>query len=120
MTIEELLKNLTHEFIQIWNEWRIDELGKFFKEDIVVYSPFITVVFPDNLEGKLAGKKNVLEYWRLLKNIGYDKKFSLVDFNRNGHTVTTTFAVDNSEQKMITTYIYNEYGKMSELRFEYL
>lgn len=120
MTIEELLKDLTHEFIQLWNDWKIDELGNFFKEDIIVYSPYITVIFPDNKEGKIQGKQEVLEYWRLLKNIGYDKKFTLEDFRREDHIVTTIFKINDGEQRMVTSYVYNEYGKMSELKFEYI
>lgn len=117
--IEQLLKQLTEEFIQHWNNWEIDSLGKFFQEDVVVYSPYIKMVYPNNTEGMLKGKAAVLGYWRILKSIGFTKKFTQISFQREGQTVYASFLIDNGPEKMHTTYVYNEYAKMSMLKFDY-
>jgi hypothetical protein len=119
MMIEQLLKQLTEEFIQHWNNWEIDSLGKFFQEDVVVYSPYIKMVYPNNTEGMLKGKAAVLGYWRILKSIGFTKKFTQISFQREGQTVYASFLIDNGPEKMHTTYVYNEYAKMSMLKFDY-
>lgn len=119
MRIEDVLLEYTKEFVVKWNNAEIDELNHYFKEDVLFTSPFISLLYTDNVENKIQGKKNLLQYWKDLKASGYGLKFSVKKMTRDGQTVYSEFGIDKSEQVLYAKYLYNEYGKLSELHFEY-
>jgi|688.fasta_scaffold224850_2 hypothetical protein len=119
MKIEELLLDITKKFIAYWNDWNFESLKKYLRDDVVVYSPNIQLIYPENTSGKIEGKDNVIKYWfELQKNAG-SYVFTLESFHKEGNSVYTISHIEGRAIKLYTWYIYNEYGKITELKFEY-
>lgn len=119
MPIQDLLKNLTEQFIELWNNSELEQIGHFFKEDVVIYSPNISKIFPDNLEGKIIGKSNVIVYWQMLIQYTGEIKVELESFEKIDRQINTVSKIIGRVEKLYTQYSYNEYGKVIEIKFDY-
>lgn len=119
MRIEDLMKKTTEEFIQLWNKWDLDAAMKYFKDDIVFYSENVSKIYPENTEGKLVGRENVRLYWIELKRQIGELKFELEDFKKVDNQIFTISRIIGQDKKLHSFFTYNEYGRLTELRFEY-
>ena len=119
MIIEKLIKKITLDFIILWNKWEIDEVMKYLKDDIVIYSPYIKMAYPENTACRLEGKENVKQYWiYLMNNIGR-MQFELESFSKVKNEVSTVNKIIGRDEKMYAVFTYNEYAKISSITFEY-
>ena len=119
MQIEAIIKRLTEEFIHHWNNWDMEKMSGYLHEDVVVRSPFVSSVFPENSDQCIKGRREVLEYWRRLEPLSSDLKFSLESLEKKDHKIYTVSSVWGEDYKLYTQFCYNEYGKVYELVFEY-
>lgn len=119
MQIEAIIKRLTEEFIHHWNNWDMDKMALYLHEDVVVRSPFIATVFPENSESLVRGRQQVLDYWRRLQPLSSHLKFSLETLEKKDHKIFAVSSVSGEDYKLYTQFSYNEYGKVYELVFEY-
>lgn len=119
MPIASIIKSLTEEFIDRWNNWEIDKAVAFLKEDVIVYSPNIQLIYPENTECKIVGKKNVHAYWTILHQLMKNTRFKLESFNKLEHEIYTISSISDRTEKLYTWFTYTEYGKISTLKFEY-
>lgn len=119
MPIAAILKSLTEEFIERWNNWEIDKAVAFLKEDVIVYSPNIKLIYPENAECKIVGKQKVHDYWNILHKHMSNTRFKLESFNKLEHEIYTISSISDRTEKLYTWFTYTEYGKISMLKFEY-
>jgi len=119
MQIEAIIKKLTEEFIHHWNNWDMDKMSAYLHEDVVVRSPFVHIVFPENIDHQIKGRQEVLDYWRRLQPMTTDLKFNLETLEKKDHKIFTVSTVQGEDYKLYTQFSYNEYGKVYELVFEY-
>lgn len=119
MNIEDLLKNRTLEFIELWNHNKLHEVKGYLKEDIIVYSPNISIIYPENNDGFIKGIDQVIEYWALLIKHAGTFTFTLESFNKNDHDIYTISKIEGRHERLYTWFNYNEYGKITKLKFEY-
>lgn len=119
MKIENILIDLTKKFIQQWNGEDMDSIRNYFREEVVVYSPYISMIYPNNTTGKIEGREQVIAYWIELRKLYKTFKLTLESFEKIDHTVFTVSLIEGRKEKLYTTYVYNEYGKILELKFEY-
>lgn len=119
MQIKDLIKKITEDFIVLWNNNELENALVFLKEDIVVYSPLIKIIYPENFESKIEGKENLREYWRILISKNLSMKFRLESLHKIEQEVFTISSIEGKNEKLYTKFTYNEYGKIIELHFEY-
>lgn len=119
MLIEHIIKEITLEFIDHWNKLDIAKVVTYLKEDVILYSPNINLIYPDNKENKIIGKNNVYNYWTLLKNNFSHMIFTLETFKKIDDYVYIISEIEGKNEKLYTTFRYNEYGKIIEIKFEY-
>ena len=117
--ISTLIKDITSEFVHYWNRGELDKLPTYMHPDIVIRSPYINVVYPDNKENIISGRDNVIKYWSILRDRVGVFEFELLELERVGHRVDTISSIKGNPLKMYTSFEYNEYGKIYDVTFDY-
>lgn len=117
--ISTLIQEITSEFVKFWNSGELDELPKFMHPDIVVHSPYISIIYPENTDNVIKGCEDVIKYWTILRDRVGIFQFELLELKRVGHRVDTISAIKDNPVKMYTSFEYNEYGKIYNVTFDY-
>lgn len=117
--ISTLIQEITSEFVKFWNHGELDQLPKFMHTDIVVHSPYISIIYPENTDNMIKGSEDVIKYWTILRDRVGIFQFKLLELKRVGHRVDTISAIEDNPVKMYTSFEYNEYGKIYNVKFDY-
>ena len=71
LSFEKLIEQISKDYTDAWNNQDLEKLGSFLHKHVILRSPQISKLFPENTESKLHGKGRVTEYWkRLFEEIG--------------------------------------------------
>jgi hypothetical protein len=89
-------------------------------KNVVVKSPQISKLFPENIDSELQGKDQVKAYWKRLFNEIGCLKVEQVSLNKKGRTVTTVNKVVAHNTTIIEEFILDEYGFILYLKYTYL
>lgn len=119
MKFEEILRQMTEEFIDHWNRWDFDLMRSFLHEDVVVHSPLVNLVFPDAEAQVVKGREQVLDYWRRLQPEAGRMQFNLESLEKVDRKVYAVSGIEGDSRKLFSEFHYNEYGKVIELVFDY-
>lgn len=118
MKFEDIVILISEEFTLAWNNWDVEKLIKLLAEDVTIFSPQISNIYPENTMNTLKGKKAIEAYWTLLKkkNAFLVKQISIKKVDREIKTVNIMI-----EGNLIIkeTFRLNEYGKIDYLKYEY-
>ncbi len=119
MKFEDVLKHISEEFTQAWNDGDLGKIVHFLTNDISVQSPNISRLYPENTNNIIVGKENVINYWKLLsETYGYFEVAQTSIQKRDNHVVTMNTIVGTGIT-IKETFKVNEYGKIKELIYEY-
>lgn len=118
MKFEDIVILISEEFTLAWNNWDVEKLIKLLAEDVTIFSPQISNIYPENTLNTLKGKIAIEAYWTLLKkkNAFLVKQISIKKVDREIKTVNIMI-----EGNLIIkeTFRLNEYGKIDYLKYEY-
>lgn len=120
MNFERIIKRISEEFTRTWNHWDMDNRVACLTEDVRIESPNISNVYPENTDNIIIGKNNVRAYWELLAEKKGTFKVKQLSVVKDDLKVTTRNKVIGSEIEIIETFTMNEYGKINDLKYEYL
>lgn len=119
MKFEEIIKAISEDFTKAWNEWDIEKLMSFLSNNVVIYSPKILLVYPDNTACKLQGKENLRDYWTKLKVMTDNTRVDQISITKVDREIKTVNKVVGKEIIINETIILNEYGKIEYLKYQY-
>jgi hypothetical protein len=120
MNIEDIVYKIGRGLIQSWNNGEIEKIIGYMSENVVVTSPHIKLFYPLNNDNKIVGKVKLSEYWKNLVQIGGNFKLTLIEFKKENNKLTIICSLNNRKEKMHTICLYNEYGKVVSLDFDYV
>lgn len=120
LSFEKIIEQISNDYTNAWNNEDLEKLGSFLHKNVVVKSPQISKLFPENTDSELQGKDKVKEYWkRLFKEVG-GLKVEQISLNKKGRTVTTVNKVVAHNTTIIEEFILDEYGFILDLKYTYL
>lgn len=120
MRFEDIIKLISTEFTEAWNNWDIEKAMTYLANNVVIRSPKISIVYPDNIECEIKGKAAVKEYWDRLKEMSENYRVYQTSIVKEGREVVTVNKVIGHDIIIRETFIVNEYGKIEYLKYEYL
>lgn len=120
LKFEDIIKQISDDFTEAWNQWDIEKLMTFLTDDVIVYSPKVSVVYPLNEENIIVGKENVKQYWSTLVTITGKFNVIPISIEKKDREVKTTDIIVETGQTIISRFTVNEYGKIDRLNFEYI
>ncbi len=119
MKFNNLIKKILNDFTVAWNRWDFDSLEKILTPDVIIFSPKIGEIYPENKECKLVGRKNLIEYWKLYQ-LKYGKTHAdQISFEKKGRVIKTSNKIIGQALIINEELILNEYGKIELIRYEY-
>lgn len=120
LSFEKIIEQISNDYTNAWNNEDLEKLGSFLHKNVVVRSPQISKLFPENTDSELQGKDKVKEYWkRLFEEVG-GLKVEQISLNKKGRTVTTVNKVVAHNTTIIEEFILDEYGFILDLKYTYL
>lgn len=120
LSFEKIIEQISNDYTNAWNNEDLEKLGSFLHKNVVVRSPQISKLFPENTDSELQGKDKVKEYWkRLFEEVG-GLKVEQISLNKKGRTVTTVNKVVAHNTTIIEEFILDEYGFILYLKYTYL
>lgn len=120
MKFEEIIKSISDDFTDAWNQWDIDRMKDILSESVIIRSPKIMHVYPENASCEIQGKGNVIEYWNRLKEMTHNYQVVQLSIKKDGREVKTVNKMIGEDITIYETFIVNEYGKIEYLKYEYL
>lgn len=117
--INQKLLRIAEHCIECWNAGTLEQMQPYLKEDVLVRSPNISVIYPERVSGYIQGRETVISYWYQLIQLNGPMKLSIVDLQREGDTICLSLKINNTEKFLATTLMYNQYGKIIEFTFDY-
>jgi hypothetical protein len=91
----------------------------YLREDVLVRSPNIPLIYPEQVSGFIQGRGAVLAYWYQLIKLNGPMKLSIDSLQREGDTIHLLLKINDTEKFLATTLRYNQYGKIIEFTFDY-
>lgn len=119
MTFESLIRRISDDFTNAWNQWDIDAMMKHLCSNVIITSPNISLVYPNNSDNKIVGKENVLAYWEKLKLIEGRIIVVQESFEKIDTVIRTVNRVVGKNILIYESFKLNEYGKIQELHYSY-
>lgn len=120
MKFEEIIRSISEQFTRSWNNWDIDRRTNCLTNDVVLTSPNVSKVYPENLSNTICGKENIRVYWNQLAAQEGLFKVEQQSVSKEGMNVITLNKIIGSEIYIKETFTMNEYGKIKELMYEYI
>jgi len=120
MNFENIIRRISEEFTRTWNHWDMDHRVACLTEDVRIESPNISKVYPEITDNILIGKEQVRKYWELLAAKNGTFKVNQLSVVKDDMKVTTRNKVLGSDIEIIETFTMNEYGKINNLKYEYI
>ncbi|MBL7765347.1 MAG: nuclear transport factor 2 family protein [Chitinophagaceae bacterium] len=120
MNFLNLIKDISDEFNAAWNRWDIEKMMEMMTNDVTIFSPKISMVYPDNESNSISGKENIRNYWMALHGIMGHFTVEMVSFKKEGRLIQTKNRVIGYNIIIEESFTLNEYGKIMELRYHYL
>ena len=118
MKFDDIVILISEEFTLAWNNWDVEKLIKLLAEDVTIYSPQISSIYPENKSNKLHGKIAIEAYWTLLKKKDA-YKVNQISIKKVDREIKTVNLVIGSNLIIKETFRLNEYGKIDYLKYEY-
>jgi len=119
LSFEKIIEQISKDYTDAWNNEDLEKLGSFLHKNVVVRSPQISKLFPENTESELQGKDRVKEYWRSLFDEIGSLKVNQISLIKNGRTVTTINKVMSHNTTIVEEFILDEYGFILDLKYTY-
>lgn len=116
---ESIIKRISKEYTQAWNDWDIPKLESYLHNDVVISSPKISYVYPDKIDNRLHGRDSIIEYWERLFQIQKKFKVNQLSLEIIDKTVTTTNQIEGSNTIIQERFVLDQYGRIVELYYEY-
>jgi hypothetical protein len=117
--IDQKIHRIAVHCIECWNACTLEQMQPYLREDVLVRSPNIPLIYPEQVSGFIQGRGAVLAYWYQLIQLNGPMKLSIVDLQREGDTICLSLKINNTEKFLATTLRYNQYGKIIEFTFDY-
>jgi hypothetical protein len=117
--IDQKIHRIAVHCIECWNACTLEQMQPYLREDVLVRSPNIPLIYPEQVSGFIQGRGAVLAYWYQLIKLNGPMKLSIVDLQREGDTICLSLKINNTEKFLATTLRYNQYGKIIEFTFDY-
>lgn len=116
---ESIIKRISKEYTQAWNDWDIPKLESYLHTDVVINSPKISYVYPDKIDNRIQGRNSIIEYWERLFQIQKKFKVNQLSLEIIDKTVTTTNQIEGSNTIIQERFVLDQYGRIVELYYEY-
>jgi ketosteroid isomerase-like protein len=119
MKFEQLVQQIAEEFTDAWNQWDIERLRCLLTDDVMLFSPNVSVIYPHHFDNKLCGKESVISYWQTLSAMTGYFQVEQIDFIKEDRTIITQNKVIGENIMIKEMFTINEYGKIHWLHYEY-
>jgi len=119
MKFEELIQQISEQFTDAWNRSDIDEMMRHICPNVILKSPNVSLIYPDNVSNTLEGKEVVRMYWKALKQKNGPFKVKQISFRKVGPQIFTENHILGTQMIITETFILNEYGKIKFLEYSY-
>ena len=116
---ESIIKRISKEYTQAWNDWDIPKLESYLHTDVVISSPKISCVYPDKIDNQIQGRDLIIQYWERLFQIQKKFKVNQLSLEIIDKTVTTTNQIEGSNTIIQERFVLDQYGRIEELYYEY-
>lgn len=117
--IDQKVHRIAEHCIACWNACTLEQMQPYLREDVLVRSPNIPVIYPEQLSGFIQGREMVITYWYQLIKLSGPMKLSIDSLQREGDTIHLLLKINDTEKFLATTLRYNQYGKIIEFTFDY-
>lgn len=117
--IDQKVHRIAEHCIACWNACTLEQMQPYLREDVLVRSPNIPVIYPEQLSGFIQGREMVITYWYQLIKLSGPMKLSIDSLQREGDTIHLLLKINDTEKFLATTLRYNQYGKIIEFNFDY-
>ena len=117
---DDIIKQISSEFTDAWNNWDMDKIMCCLHSNIIIESPNISKIYPDNTSNILIGKEDVRLYWEALRLQYGHLKVTQFKIEKKDCEVTTLNLVESSGVIIKETFTMNEYGKINHLIYKYI
>jgi hypothetical protein len=117
--IDQKVHRIAEHCIACWNACTLEQMQPYLKEDVLVRSPNIPVIYPEQVSGFIQGREMVITYWYQLIKLSGPMKLSIDSLQREGDTIHLLLKINDTEKFLATTLRYNQYGKIIEFTFDY-
>ena len=119
MKFEELIQQISEQFTDAWNRWDMDEMMRHLCPNVILKSPNVSLIYPDNVNNTLEGKEVVRAYWMALYLKNGPFKVRQLSFRKEGTQIFTENHILGTQMVISETFILNEYGKIKFLEYSY-
>jgi hypothetical protein len=119
MKFEELIQQISEQFTDAWNRWDMEEMMRHLCPNVILKSPNVSQIYPDNVNNTLEGKEVVRTYWTALYQKNGPFKVRQLSFRKEGTQIFTENHILGTQMVISETFILNEYGKIKYLEYSY-
>ncbi|MBK7692211.1 MAG: nuclear transport factor 2 family protein [Bacteroidetes bacterium] len=119
MKFEALVKLISEDFTVAWNQWDIEKLLTFVANSVVVRSPKVGMIYPENAACEIVGKEALHEYWTKLKIKNGKFDVTQLSITCDGRKLETVNKLNGQDILIYETILLDEYGKIIFLNYEY-
>lgn len=106
--------------IESLNEKKLDQISKLFLEEVKLESPNVIDLFPENIHCKLEGKRSVIKFWEKLFVLKPNLHITVNNVRSKNKMISFEADFHAGISKMVSFIQVNEYGKIIDMKFEYL
>lgn len=121
MVFKRLIKELSIQFLEAWNDRDFEILTTLLARDIVYESPNVSLINPTNTENRLIGKELTIKHLKQVSSIFPDFKFNndFTEICKDDRTIIMKGIMQHNNKMLVANYWLNEYGKFSYICISY-
>lgn len=120
MNFNQVVRHISEEFTDAWNTMDWLKISSCVANDVRLYSPYVSVMYPEKINNWIEGKDDLLNYWKKLVAAYGHFKVKQTDIVKVDGSIKTQNHLFDRNLTIQEVFTLNEYGKIVELRYEYL
>ena len=121
MTFNQLINEITHNFLESWNVGDFVAIESQLAADIVFESPNISKLIPENKSNSVTGRKETVAYLQFFAQQFPEFKFDheMTEFVKEDRLVVLKGFIAHLNKYLTGHYYLNEYGKFQLIQISY-
>jgi ketosteroid isomerase-like protein len=103
----EFAKKFANEWIRGWNSHNLETILKHYSEDFTIESPMAEKLMPES-KGKIKGKNNIREYWKMGLERNKDLEFEMIDIFSGTGYITIYYLSKSIGKRVLEILHFNQ------------